>query len=198
MDTDAKYDLILQNIQRYVDLDNQAKSDFLTIIRSSNVKKRQFIVQPNFTCTHPTYVAKGAFRSYFVSEDGVDHTIQFAIDDWFISDFNSYISQAPASLYVEALEDSSILQLAFEDVEDLCSKHVGFERFFRLVAQKSFAFSQRRILSNLGKTAEERYLEFLQMYPQIIERVPQYALASYLGMTPEFLSKIRKKLASKS
>lgn len=186
---------ILNNIRRYVNLSPSDEEQFTAIVRTTRVKKRQFIVQPRFICTHQTYVVKGAFRSYFVSDEGVDHTIQFAIDDWFISDFNSYISQTPASLYVEALEDSIIQQIAYQDVENICEANPKFERFFRLVAQKSFAFSQRRILSNLGKSAEDRYLEFHDMYPAIVQRVPQYALASYLGMSAEFLSKIRKRLA---
>ncbi len=190
------FEKILNNIKRYVDLNESDEEQFTAIVRTTRVKKRQFIVQPRFICTYQTYVVQGAFRSYFVSNEGVDHTIQFAIDDWFISDFNSYITQTPASLYVEALEDSIIQQIAYEDVEAICSMNPKFERFFRLVAQKSFAFSQRRILSNLGKNAEERYLEFQSMYPAVVQRVPQYALASYLGMSPEFLSKIRKRLAS--
>lgn len=192
------YNNILGNIKRYVSLDEEDERQFVQIIRTTNVRRRQFIVQPGFVCSHQTYVLKGAFRSYLINKDGVDHTIQFAIDDWFISDFNSYINQTPASLYVEALEDSTIQQISFQDTEDLCSRNPKFERFFRLVAQKSFAFSQRRILSNLGMSAEERYLEFQKMYPAIVQRVPQYALASYLGMSAEFLSKIRKRLATRS
>lgn len=193
-----EYENILNNINRYVSLTEDDKQQFTAIVRTTKVKRRQFIVQPNFTCTHQTYILEGAFRSYFINSDGIDHTIQFAIEDWFISDFNSYINQSPASLFVEALEDSVVQQIAHQDVEQLCSGNPKFERFFRLVAQKSFAFSQRRVLSNLGKSAEERYLEFLGMYPSIVQRVPQYALASYLGMSPEFLSKIRKRLADKS
>ena len=170
----------------------------MSIVKTSFVKRRQFIVQPNHICTHQTYVLKGTFRSYFINSEGIDHTIQFAIDDWFISDFNSYINQSPASLFVEALADSTIQQIAYYEVENLCLDNPKFERFFRLVAQKSFAFAQRRVLSNLGKTAEERYLEFNSMYPLIVQKVPQYMLASYLGMSPEFLSKIRKRLASKT
>ncbi len=133
-----------------------------------------------------------------MSDEGQEHTIQFAIEDWFISDFNSYINQTPASLFVEAIEDSVIQQIAYEDVENLCAQNPKFERFFRLVAQKAFAYSQQRVLSNLGKSAEERFLEFNDLYPSIVQRVPQYTLASYLGMSPEFLSKIRKRLAEKS
>jgi len=192
------YKNILDNIKRYVPLNEDDEKQFSSIIRTTKVKRRQFIVQPNFVCSHQTYVLQGAFRSYFVNDAGVDHTIQFAIEDWFISDFNSYINQTPASLFVEALEDSIVQQIEYNDVEKLCDQNPKFERFFRLVAQKSFAFSQRRVLSNLGKSAEERYLEFENLYPSIVQRVPQYALASYLGMSPEFLSKIRKRIISKS
>ncbi|WP_291722354.1 Crp/Fnr family transcriptional regulator [Bernardetia sp.] len=185
---------ILKNIKRYVDLSSQDEEAFVSIIKRSRVKKRQFIVQPNFVCTHQTYIEKGTFRSYFLTDQGTEHTLQFAIEDWFISDFTSYIYQKPASLYVEALQDSIIDQIEYNEVENLCNTHPVFEKFFRIVAQKSFAFAQQRILSNLGKTAAERYREFNKMYPTIVERVPQYALASYLGMSAEFLSKIKKEM----
>lgn len=192
------YENILNNIKRYVSLTIEDEEEFSSIVRTTKVKRRQFIVQPNFVCRYQTYVVQGAFRSYFVTDEEVDHTIQFAIEDWFISDFNSYINQEPASLYVQALEDSVVQQISYEDVEHLCDRNPKFEKFFRLVAQKSFAFSQRRILSNLGKTAEERYLEFEKLYGSIMQRVPQYTVASYLGMSAEFLSKIRKRLAESS
>ena len=192
------YTGILNNIKRYVSLQEDDEKQFADIVRTTKIKRRQFIVQPNFICSHQTYVLKGAFRSYFMSDEGTEHTIQFAIEDWFISDFNSYLSQSPASLFVEALEDSTVQQISYEDVENLCSQNPKFERFFRLVAQKSFAFSQRRVLSNLGKSAEERYIEFFELYPSIVQRVPQYALASYLGMSAEFLSKIRKRITQTS
>ena len=192
------YENILNNIKRYVSLNEDDEQQFISIVRTTRVKRRQSIVQPNFICSHQTYVLKGAFRSYFVNNEGTEHTIQFAIEDWFISDFNSYLNQSPASLFVEALEDSTVQQIAHNDVENLCNENPKFERFFRLVAQKSFAFSQRRVLSNIGKSAEERYLEFFNLYPSIVQRVPQYTLASYLGISPEFLSKIRKRIILKS
>ncbi|WP_010523011.1 Crp/Fnr family transcriptional regulator [Aquimarina agarivorans] len=125
----------------------------------------------------------------------MEHTISIAVEDWFISDFNSYIVQTSASLYIEALEETTIQQIAYNDVEKLCDQFPKFERFFRLAAQKVFAYSQQRVLVNLEKSAEERYAEFLKKYPVIVQRVPQYVLASYLGMSAEFLSKIRKKNA---
>ena len=189
------YTNILKNIKRYVSLNEEDERQFIAIVRTTKIKRRQFIVQPNFTCKYQTYVLNGAFRSYFVNEEGIEHTIQFAIEDWFISDFNSYVNQTPASLFVEALENSTVQQISYDDVEELCNQNPKFERFFRLVAQKSFAFSQRRVLSNLGKSAEERYVEFFNLYPIIVKRVPQYMLASYLGMSPEFLSKIKKRIS---
>ena len=186
---------IANHISRFVDLEDQELDALNAIVKTKNLKKRQFIVQPGFVCKHQSHVVKGALRVYFIAKDGTEHTTQFAIEDWWISDFYSYVHQEPAKLFVEALEDSIIQQIAFEDTEKLCADFPKFERFFRLVAQKAFAYSQRRVLSNLEKTAEEKYLEFYEMYPSIVQRVPQYMLASYLGMTPEFLSKIRKKLS---
>jgi CRP/FNR family transcriptional regulator, anaerobic regulatory protein len=194
----SNFSLLLNNMKRFVPLTEEDEKQFLAIAKLHHVKKRQFLVQPGFVCTHQIFVVKGALRSYFVTNNGYEHTIQFAVEDWFISDFNSYISQTPASLFVEALEESEVILMPFDAVEILCLNNPKFERFFRMSAQRAFAFSQRRILSNLDKTAEERFVEFNTLYPHIVTRVPQYTLASYLGITPEFLSKIRKKVLLKS
>jgi len=187
---------IIDHINRFVSLNEDEKSAFSDIIEERRVKRKSFIVQPGFICHHQSHIVEGAMRSYYIDSNGNEHVIAIAIDDWWISDFYSYTTQTPASLYVEAMEDTLIQQIAYENVEQLCYEHPRFERFFRIVAQKAFAYSQRRALSNIGKTAEERYTEYAKMYPKIIQRVPQYVLASYLGMSPEFLSKIRKKLTS--
>jgi len=193
----SDYQNILNNINRYVALNEEDEQQFVSIIRTTRVKRKQLIVQPNFFCSHQSYIEKGAFRSYILDRNGIEHTIQIAIEDWFISDFGSYMTGDPASLFVEALENSIIYQLAYSDVESLCKSNQKFEHYFRVSAQKAFVFSQRRILANLYMTAEERYIEFSNLYPAMIQRIPQYILASYLGMTPEYLSKIRKRLATK-
>ena len=105
------------------------------------------------------------------------------------------MNQTPAELFIQALEDSEIYQMEHSDVEELCSKNQKIQYFFRKITEKAFAFSQKRILSNLNKTAKERYLEFQKRYPEISKKIPQYVLASYLRMTPEFLSKIRKEIS---
>ena len=141
---------------------------------------------------------KGAFRSYIIDDEGKEHTVQIALEDWFVSDFYSYITQTPATLFVEALEDSTILQMTYDDIEGLCKEIHALSEYFRITTERAFAFSRKRALSNLSLTAEERYLELLNRYPNMIKRVPQKVIASYLGFTPEFLSKIRRDLASKS
>lgn len=189
---------ILANITRYVHLSDKERESLLAVLSETEIQKRQFLLEPGMICRHQSYVVSGCLRSFFIAADGSEQTIQFAIEDWFISDFNSYLSQKPGHLYVEAIEPTTILQLEFNDTERLCEQHPIFDRYFRMTAQKAFAFSQNRMLSNLRDSATQRYLEFNTKYPEIVKRVPQYALASYLGMRPEFLSKVRKELGRSS
>ena len=193
-----QYEGILENIGKHVTLTKEETEKFIGIIRTTKVKKRQFIDQPNYVCQYRNYVVKGAFRSYIIDDEGKEHTVQIALEDWFVSDFYSYITQTPATLFVEALEDSTILQMTYDDIEGLCKEIHALSEYFRITTERAFAFSRKRALSNLSLTAEERYLELLNRYPKMIKRVPQKVIASYLGFTPEFLSKIRRDLASKS
>jgi CRP-like cAMP-binding protein len=188
---------IIEYIEKFVKLTDEESLFFISCFKEAKIKKRQFIVQPNFTAKYRNYVLKGAFRAYVVADEGQDHTISFAIDDWWITDYNSYIFQQPATMFVVALEDSIILQLDFEKEQELKRSNHKFETVFRIMAERGLAFHQRRIISNLTHTAEERYINFVDKYPQIVQRIPQYALASYLGMTTEFLSRIRNKRVSK-
>ena len=192
------FESILNNISRYVDLSTDEVNLLTSIIQTTAVKKRQFIIQPGFICQHRNYIVKGAFRVYHLDQDGKEHTVSIGIEDWFVSDFYSYITQTPATLYAEALEDSIIFQMKYEDIEPLCARIHGLSEYFRKSTEKAFAFSRRRVISNISKSAESRYFEYIEKYPQIANRVPQYVLASYLGVTAEFLSKIRSKQTRKS
>ena len=188
---------IIDYIQKIVTLTEEEAEQFASNFREVKIKKRQFIVQPNFTARHRNYVLEGAFRAYVVADEGQEHTIQFAIEDWWITDYNSFINQQPATMFVMALEDSVILQLEYQKEQELKKANHKFETFFRKIAERGLAFQQRRIISNLTQTAEERYEDFIHKYSHIAQRVPQYALASYLGMSIEFLSRIRNKRVSK-
>ena len=188
---------IIEYIKKSVSLTDEEAEIFAASFREIKIKKRQFIVQPNFIAKHRNYVLNGAFRAYVVDDNGQDNTIAFAIEDWWITDYNSYILQKPATMFVVALEDSTILEISYEREEQLKKDNHHFETFFRIRAERTAAFMQQRIISNLTQTAEERFENFVQKYPLIVQRVPQYALASYLGMTTEFLSRIRNKRTHK-
>lgn len=190
MDSSSK---IIDYARRIVPLSNEEATQFASAFREVKVKKRQFIVQPNFIVKNRNWVLEGAFRAYVVDDAGKDSTIAFAIEDWWITDYNSYILQKPATMFVVALEDSRILELSYENEALLKKSSHHFETFFRVRAERTAAFMQQRIISNLTQTAEERYDQFIAQYPHIVQRVPQYALASYLGMTTEFLSRIRNR-----
>ena len=189
---------LAEHVKKRIDLTDEEVNVLLSCFKLTKVRKRQFIIQPGFIAHHKNYVLKGAFRAYVVDDTGQDHTIQVSIEDWWITDYNSYVFQQPATMFVEALEESVILQIHYNDEARLKQEHHFFETFFRIMAERSMAFMQRRIITNLTKNAEERYKEFEAQYPDIVRRMPQYALASYLGMSTEYLSRLRNKRAKKS
>jgi len=182
---------LIEHIQKLISLTETEQKELLDSFKIKVVKKRQFIIQPDFVAKSRNYVLKGALRAYVIGDQGQDHTIQFAIEDWWITDYNSYIYQQPATMFVMAIEDSIILQIDFETEQKLKSKNHKYETFFRITAERTAAYMQRRIISNLTNSAEERYEIFLKKYPDLAQRVPQYVLASFLGMTTEYLSRLR-------
>ena len=184
---------ITKYVAKHIQLTEDEASFFISLLRITKIKKKQYLVQPGFTCKYRNYVLKGALRAYLVDNRGQSHTIAFAIEDWWINDVSSYLFQEPGSLFVEAMEDAIVIQLDYESEKLLLEKVPKFEKFFRIVTQRAFASLQKRLLSTLSKTAEERYDEYVQKYPAIVNRFPQYALASFLGFSTEFLSKIRNR-----
>jgi len=181
----------IENINKKIVLSPENLEKLLAAFKMVKVSKKQFVIQPGFVAKQRLYVLKGAFRSYVIDEKGNDHTIQFAIEDWWISDYNSYVYQEPATQFVVALEDSLVLQIDYQSEQDLKASSHQLETLFRMMAEKSAAFYARRIISNLTQDAEQRYNDFVGKFPEVVQRLPQYALASYLNMTKEFLSKIR-------
>lgn len=190
-------DPFIKYINRAVAMTQEELDIFTGAFRLKKVKKKQFIIQPDFVAQHRNYVLQGALRSYVIDPDGVDQTIQFAIDDWWISDLNSYIYQKPATMFVVAIEDSTLLQIDYKSEQQLKAANHVYETFFRMAAERTAAFHQRRIIASLTRSAEERYNDFMETYPTVAQRIPQYVLASYLGMSTEFLSKIRNRKVKK-
>jgi CRP-like cAMP-binding protein len=183
----------IEHVRKRVSLDPAEVDKLLASFHLRKVKRKEFLMQPGPAAKWRCYVLNGVFRSYVINEEGEDHTIQIAPEDWWVTDYDSYLSQIPATMFIVAVEDSEVMQIDFETEKILKASHHKFETFFRMMAERTVAFGQKRVIISLSKTAEERYNYFTEIYPQLADRVPQYALASYLGMTPEFLSRIRNK-----
>ncbi len=188
---------IKKYVAQHIQLTQEEEAYFISLLKITKIKKKQFVVQPGFTSKCRNYLVQGAMRAYLTDNKGQEYTIALVIEDWWIGDYNSYMAQEPATLFVQALENTTLIQIDYNSEQLLLETIPKFERFFRIITQRSFAFLQKRMLSNLSKTAEDRYEEFIKKYPSIANRVPQYALASYLGFSTEFLSKIRNKRTKK-
>lgn len=191
------YDLLFDNISRHVQLNEEEKAYFISILKPRKIRKRQYLLQAGDICRYESYILSGCLRAYYVDDNGFEHTIMFGIEDWWISDFHSLLTQSPATLNIDALEDSELLQIDKQKMEELYLRVPKFERYFRIMLQNAFVAHQQRILQNISLPAEERYRLFIEKYPQLAQRLPQRQIALYLGITPEFLSKIRKQLTRK-
>jgi len=191
------FDLLLGNIARHITLDPAETAYFTSLLQLRRLQKKEFLLRAGEVCRYECYVLEGCLRNYYLDENGAEHILQFSIEDWWTSDLYSLLSGMPATQFIDALEDSTVALLRNDDLELLYRKVPKFERFFRIMLQNAFIAQQRRILENIGSTADDRYLAFRKKYPSLEQRLPQHQIAAYLGITPEFLSKIRGKLAGR-
>ncbi|MBK9106823.1 MAG: Crp/Fnr family transcriptional regulator [Saprospiraceae bacterium] len=190
-----KTQTLIEYFNRLLPLDEREIAFVEESFKARNIKKRQFILQEGEICKHSTFVIEGCFKMYLVDQHGKEHNLQFAIENWWIGDIGSFHSNTPSKLNIEALENSMVLQIKKEDQLKLFVDYPKFNRIFRVLAENAMISLQRRVLQNISSTAEERYLDFLERHPQFFNLISNVQIASYLGVTPEFLSTIRKKLA---
>lgn len=160
-------------------------------------RKRQYILQEGDVCNVFNFVVSGCLRMYKIDEAGTTHIIQFAIENWWISDMGSFYSEKPSEMSIEAIEDTTVLQIKHDDLLDLYVNAPKFDRLFRVLIEKSLIGMQERLLQTISSDARVRYESFLKQYPQLASRIPNTHIASYLGITPEFLSKIRNERVSR-
>lgn len=191
------FDLLKKHINSRVPLTDEEFNICTKFFTSKKLKKHQFLLNEGDVCKYLGFVNSGCLRQYTIDNKGTEHIIQFAIEDWWISDPYSFISGLPAAYNIDALQDSEVLLLersAREELLDSCPK---MERFFRLLIEANHVATQQRIADSLSASAEERYLKFIKTYPKLLEQIPQNHIASYLGITPQSLSRIRKELTQK-
>ncbi len=185
------YDLIIKNIGQHISLDAAETDFFISLLKPESAAKKELILKEGQACKSIHYVHSGALRAYYVDMDGRESTIMFAIADWWITDMYGFINRQPAMLTIEAVEDSMLIRLKKDDLDRLYLEVPKFERFFRIIMQNAYIREQLRMIQNLSLPAKDRYEHFLTKYPQIARKVTQKQIASYLGITPEFLSIIR-------
>ena len=185
---------IIEYFSKLLPLDSEEIDAVKTAFIERRIKRRQFILQEGDVCKLNTFIVEGCFRMYFVDEKGKEHNIQFAIENWWVGDIGSFHSEEPSKLYIEAIENSIILQIKKQDQLDLFVNYPKFNQIFRVFTENALVAFQGRVLQNISSTAEERYLDFMNRYPYFFNRISNVQIASFLGVTPEFLSTIRKKI----
>ncbi|HRH59668.1 MAG TPA: Crp/Fnr family transcriptional regulator [Chitinophagaceae bacterium] len=191
------FELILKNIAKHIQLTADEADYFTSLLKRKRLRKKQFLLEEGEVCTHECFVNSGCLRMYTLDDKGAEHIMQFAVSDWWIGDQYSFLTAQPSAYFIDALQDSEVLLLEKNLLENLYQRVPKFERFFRIAFQNSYVALQRRILAGLSQTAEEKYLDFINRYADIEQQVPQHQVASYLGITPESLSRIRKQLSGK-
>ncbi len=191
------YENLLQHVSRRINLDKEEEKLFISLLQHQKLRKKQFLCKEGEVCKYSGYVLKGCLRTYELDEQGNEHVLQFSIEDWWVGDLYSFFTETPSRYYVDALEPTELALIDLASQELMYEKIPKFERYFRILIQNAFIASQRRVISAISKPAEERYLEFHQRYPTLEQRIPQHQIASYLGITPESLSRIRKQLSNR-
>jgi len=182
--------LLRQHIDRYITLSEQEQDHCSTFFQPLVIKKKHYLLQEGAINKGLTFVTDGILRSYAIDKNGFEHIIQFAPPGWWIGDMGSFTRQEPAKLFIDALEESKLLWLERSDLEHLYKDIPQLERLFRILAENSIITYQNRLISNLSMPAIERYENFCRQYPSLIQCLPQKQVASYIGVTPQFLSKM--------
>jgi CRP-like cAMP-binding protein len=188
------FQLILDNLAKHIHLTPAEQDTFITYLQTKKIKRKQFLLTDGDICKYSAFVTSGCLRGYTVDKGGIEHVLSFAPPDWWIADMYSLLSQKPGILNIEALEDTEVLLLSKANQEKLYLEIPKFEHFFRILVENSLVASQQRLIDGLSLTAEERYHNFCKRYPTLIDHLPQKQIASYIGVTPEFFSRMRSEM----
>lgn len=190
------FENIIKNVTRFINLSGEEEKIFTDLLSTQFVPKKTVLLREGEICQFEGYIHKGCIRVYYLDDNGFEVTILFAIEDWWISDIASFQDQKASRLYIETIEDSEIVMLNPATKEKLLQEIPKFERVFRMLVQRNLVTLQNRLVNTISKSASDRYLEFIKVYPTIPQRVAQYYIASYLGVSKEFVSTIRKRLTN--
>ena len=191
------YELFFHKFNEKVALNKEDEVLFKTYLTPKKLRKKQYLLQEGDPCNFIAFVEKGALRSYTIDEKGIERIFQFALEGWTISDLYSFLTGEPATYQIDALEDSELVLMSKPAHEELLKRSPKYETYMRLQLTGAYIAMQRRLTSTISLSLEERYLAFSSVYPDIIQRIPQHMIASYMGLTPETLSRVRRKITRK-
>lgn len=187
---------IIKHIYTHINPTSFDLALFTAALNEISVSKGQFLLKPGTHVKHEYFVVKGCLKGYYMDDKGSKHIIQFAIENWWIGDFDAFYNQIPSKLHIEAIEDSQLMSINYDRLQEIYEEAPIFERYFRILVTKAFISQRKRILSTQEKNTQQRYLEFCTSYPKIEDRVANYDIANYLGVSPENLSRVRKSIKS--
>ncbi|MBU2951779.1 Crp/Fnr family transcriptional regulator [Tamlana agarivorans] len=185
---------LLNYIKNHVTLTETEEAILTSKVSYRKYLKGQFIVQQGDVCKYECFVISGCTKTFYVDDEGQEHIVMFSVEDWWTSDIGSFITQTPADFNVQCLENTELIMFSSDVIEELYAEIPKLERFFRRIIERALVASQKRIIRSFSLSAKERFLYFRNQYPQIEQRIPQYMIASYLGITKEFLSKIKSQI----
>lgn len=187
---------VITHINKQVTLTESEETLLISKLKTRTYLKGQYVVQAGDVNRYQTFILSGKIRTFYLDDKGNEHIVAFGIEDWWIGDICSFNAQSPAEFHSQCLENTTVVQLSYEEMEQLYIDIPKLERYFRLIIQKAYGNVSKRIIRNHAMTAKERYLLFVESYPEIVNRVPQYMVASYLGISKEFLSTIRNQISN--
>ncbi|MFC4213190.1 Crp/Fnr family transcriptional regulator [Pedobacter lithocola] len=189
------FEVFFLHVLKKVSLSEAEKISIQAFFISKKIIKKQHLLHEGDVCNYMSFVEKGLLRSYHLDDKGIEHVTMFAWEGWWTSDIHSFLTGEPATLSIDAIEDSELLMISRTDFEEMTLKVPIMDRYFRILFQNSIVTKERRLVSSNTFTAEEKYLQLVDSNPEIIQRLPQNLIASYLGLAPETLSRIRKNIA---
>ena len=187
-------DLLITSISKHISLTNEEIDFFTSLLKSKSLADGEFLLREGEICKYESFVVRGCLKTYYQDEEGLEHIIDFSIEEWWADDLYSLLTQTPSKTNIKAIEDTEILQISKADLELLYQKVTQFERFFRILFQNAYITQREQINQALSASAEERYLLFIKKKPYAEKRFSQKDIASYLGVTPQFFSSLKKKL----
>jgi CRP-like cAMP-binding protein len=191
------HEALIQNISKTVPLSEQEVSLIERSFKPIHLRKKQFLLQKDEPSNHMRFIAEGCVKLYKIDETGKEHILQFGIKGWWINDLYAYLTQKPATYFIQAISDSIVLQIHRDQLNLLFDEIHMMDRFFRIKTQNGYVALQERAINSMSQSASERYFNFVSGYREMEQQIPQYMLASYLGITPEHLSTLRKNLPRK-